>query len=252
MTTLSPGRSTALEATEAADREYAPLLLLLTGVSGVVDAVSFLAFGRAFAAAQTGNLVFLGFLAVGAPGFAAVSLITSVTAFFVGAFTAGRTIVRRAPNRTRLLRNFALAELVPLAAAAVLAGSVVARGIVAPVPLLLGLVAFGIGVQAAGAARMRVPGLERTLVLTTTLQYVAVDSFADPENRTISVRWIASIFVLVGGAAVGAALLLHLGPAVPLAVATGMVAVVVALAYRLDDPARPRAVADRSGVPSIA
>ena len=42
------------------------LLCTLTAVSGVVDAVSFLALGHVFVANMTGNVVFLGFAAAGA------------------------------------------------------------------------------------------------------------------------------------------------------------------------------------------
>ena len=38
-----------------------PLLMLLTVVTGLVDAVSYLALGRVFVANMTGNVVFLGF-----------------------------------------------------------------------------------------------------------------------------------------------------------------------------------------------
>jgi len=45
-----------------------PLLLALTVVTGVVDAVSILRLGRVFVANMTGNVVFSGFALVGAPG----------------------------------------------------------------------------------------------------------------------------------------------------------------------------------------
>jgi hypothetical protein len=45
------------------------LLLVLTVVTGVVDAVSILRLGRVFVANMTGNVVFSAFALVGAPGF---------------------------------------------------------------------------------------------------------------------------------------------------------------------------------------
>ena len=54
-----------------ADPGYGPLpalLLILTAVSGVVDAVSILSLGRVFVANMTGNVVFVGFAIAGAPG----------------------------------------------------------------------------------------------------------------------------------------------------------------------------------------
>jgi uncharacterized membrane protein YoaK (UPF0700 family) len=49
----------------------------MTAVTGVVDAVSFLALGHLFTANMTGNIVFLGFATAGAFG---VSLPRSVIA----------------------------------------------------------------------------------------------------------------------------------------------------------------------------
>jgi len=46
-----------------------PLLLLLSFTTGLVDATSVLGLGKVFTANMTGNIVFLGFAAVGTPGF---------------------------------------------------------------------------------------------------------------------------------------------------------------------------------------
>jgi uncharacterized membrane protein YoaK (UPF0700 family) len=45
-----------------------PLLVVMTVVTGVVDAVSDLALGHVFVANMTGNVVFLGFALAGADG----------------------------------------------------------------------------------------------------------------------------------------------------------------------------------------
>jgi hypothetical protein len=45
-----------------------PLLVVMTVVTGVVDAVSYLALGHVFVANMTGNVVFLGFALAGAGG----------------------------------------------------------------------------------------------------------------------------------------------------------------------------------------
>jgi len=44
------------------------LLLILTAVTGVVDAVSILSLGRVFVANMTGNVVFVGFAIAGRQG----------------------------------------------------------------------------------------------------------------------------------------------------------------------------------------
>ena len=235
MTTPARGPATGPEPPTAADRTLPALLLALTAVSGVVDAVSFLALDHVFVAAQTGNLIFLGFAVIGAPGFVLVAVVATIAGFIAGAFTAGQAILRHAPRRTRLLRSFSLVQLIALLiAVAVVAAAAWAGGAAPPVPLLLALIAFAMGIQAAGAARMKVPGLERTTVLTTTLTNVAIDTFGTPAERRVALRGLASIVVLIVGAAIGGLLLLHVGLLAPLALATALVAAVVVVAVRLD------------------
>jgi Protein of unknown function (DUF1275) len=63
---------TGLTRSLVADPALGPLrglLLTLTVVTGVVDAVSILSLGRVFVANMTGNVVFAAFAVVGAPGF---------------------------------------------------------------------------------------------------------------------------------------------------------------------------------------
>jgi len=53
-----------------------PLLLTLTAVTSVVDAVSILSLGRVFVANMTGNVLFSAFALVGAPGEASLMAFT--------------------------------------------------------------------------------------------------------------------------------------------------------------------------------
>ncbi|HEY8808806.1 MAG TPA: DUF1275 family protein, partial [Solirubrobacterales bacterium] len=65
------------------------LLILLTMVTGVVDAVSYVALGHVFVANMTGNVVFLGFALAGAPGLSAPASIAALGAFLLGAIAGG-------------------------------------------------------------------------------------------------------------------------------------------------------------------
>ncbi len=229
-----------IAAPESVDRLIPPLILTLTGVAGLVDAVSYLAFDRAFAATQTGNLIFLGLAGAQAPGFVVGALATTLIAFFAGAFLTGRGLVRLATGKTRLFHVFTAAQFVPVALSAVVQATVPSLGVTVHLAILLGLLAFAMGIQAAGTNRLRIPGLERTTVLTTTMTLVAADSFASRENHAVSVRWLVSILVLVAGAAVGAELYSHVGLTVPLAVAAALIGIVALGAYALDVRERPR------------
>src|SRR4029453_19549451 len=64
-------------------------LFVLTAVSGIVDAVSFLGLGHIFTANMTGNVALLAFAAVGAPGISVPRSITSLAAFLSGAGLGG-------------------------------------------------------------------------------------------------------------------------------------------------------------------
>src|SRR5438552_15222308 len=66
------------------------LLYVLTVVTGLVDAVSYLSLGHVFVANMTGNVVFLGFAAAGGRGLSAPRSGTAVVAFLIGAVIGGR------------------------------------------------------------------------------------------------------------------------------------------------------------------
>lgn len=53
-------------------------LLLLTVVSGLVDAVSFVGLNQVFVANMTGNVALLGFAMAGTPGLSAAALVVSL------------------------------------------------------------------------------------------------------------------------------------------------------------------------------
>ena len=88
------------------------LLLILTIVTGLVDAVSYLELGHVFVANMTGNLVFLGFTAAGAAGLSVPASLAAIGAFLVGALAGGRLATRLAKHRGKLL---AMASYIKLA-----------------------------------------------------------------------------------------------------------------------------------------
>src|SRR3954467_12595993 len=95
-----------------------PVLLLgLTVVTGVVDAVSILALGRVFVANMTGNVVFVGFALAGAAGFSLSASLAALAGFVLGARAGGRLIGGYGSDRPRLLAVGCGVELVFVAAA---------------------------------------------------------------------------------------------------------------------------------------
>jgi uncharacterized membrane protein YoaK (UPF0700 family) len=68
------------------------LLVVLTMVTGVIDAVSILSLGRVFVANMTGDVVFVGFALAGAPGFSVSAAIFALGGFLLGALLTGVAI----------------------------------------------------------------------------------------------------------------------------------------------------------------
>ncbi|MCW2891716.1 MAG: hypothetical protein JWO75_1205, partial [Actinomycetia bacterium] len=105
----APGSGTGAEAAVAGfarslgtDPAFGPLrglMLILTVVTGVVDAVSILALGRVFVANMTGNVVFAAFAAVGAPGFSLSASLFALAGFLIGAYGGGVLISRLGHDR---------------------------------------------------------------------------------------------------------------------------------------------------------
>ncbi|MEU9973519.1 YoaK family protein [Streptomyces sp. NPDC051014] len=204
------------------------VLLALTVLSGMIDAVSYLGLGHVFTANMTGNVVVLGFAAAGAPGFSVPHSAASLAAFLLGAATGGRVAARfGGGSRRRWMRATLAAEAVLVAAAAVVA--LTRTGGTATTYTLIGLTAFAMGLRNANVRKLGVPDLTATTVLTTTLTGLVAESHLGDATRPRSPRRVAAVLALIAGAVLGAWLVLHQGLGVPLLVAaavSGVLAVV--------------------------
>jgi uncharacterized membrane protein YoaK (UPF0700 family) len=203
------------------------VLLVLTAVSGLLDAVSFLGLGRVFTANMTGNVVILGFAAAGAPGCSAGHTATSLAGFLLGAAASGRVA---AWHRTESRR--ARARLT-LALEAVLTGGAAALAFARPDATgpgsgtgyaLIALTAFAMGLRSAAVRRLGVADLNTT-VLTMTLPGLCSESRLGDATSRRSPRRAGAGLAMLAGACLGAWLVLHHGPALPLLVAAATAAV---------------------------
>jgi uncharacterized membrane protein YoaK (UPF0700 family) len=216
-----------------------PLLLILSGITGLIDAVSVLALGKVFTANMTGNVVFLGFAIAGAPGFQWRLFATALLAFAAGALIGGRLSSRGLAGRRRWLRLVAFGEgaLLLLAAGAVTHGSLARNEAVTMAAIALTAVAMGL--RNATARALKVADLTTT-VLTLTITGVAADSrLAGGESPNLP-RRLAAILSILAGSAAGAAMLLRWGPAVPLTVAAVIVLVATFALARDAEPTESR------------
>ena len=217
----------------AAYAQHGPLPLVLLGltvVTGVVDAVSYIALGHVFVANMTGNVVLLGFALAGAPGLSVAGV----------ADRDGRVPRRggdrrraRAPHRPPPRRARATgiaAEVVLLAAAFVAAlGAEPIAG--AQRYAVIVLLAVALGGQNAVARRIAVPDLTTT-VLTLTLTALAADAHFAGGPGSASLRRIAAVAAMFAGALAGGLLTLHASPAAALALATAIAGGIALAAHR--------------------
>jgi uncharacterized membrane protein YoaK (UPF0700 family) len=215
-----------------ADPEHGPLpaiLLVLTFVTGVVDAVSILALGRVFVANMTGNVVFVGFALAGAAGFSLAASLSALAGFLVGAGLGGRLVVRFKDSRPLLIRAGTGLETAVMAGALVVAAVAGDRLGQVNRDVIAAAAALAMGTQNSVVRALKVPDLTTT-VLTLTLTGIAADIRTAP--RHVLVRRVLAVATMLVGAVSGALLVLHVSAAAALALAVGLLVVSVAASAR--------------------
>lgn len=196
------------------------LLVALTLVTGLVDAVSYLGLGYVFVANQTGNVVLLGFALGGAAELPVVTPLIGLGSFAVGVIL-GRQL---RGDRGRLL---ALGTAIEAAFAAAGLVTILLVSIVHIRVIPLGL---AMGVQNALVRRLRVPDLNTT-VLTSTLTGLLGEPFTGREGR--AVRRATSVAALFTGALLGGVLVTLAGLAYSIGLAVLLLAGVSVTAWTL-------------------
>ena len=202
-----------------------PLLLLLSATTGLVDAASVLGLGKVFTANMTGNVVFLGFAASGAPGFKVLPFVAALASFMLGAIVGGRTgKAHVGGSERRWLVTSAVVETTLLWAAAFLAlgFDVANQSPEARLYLIIGLTGIAMGYRNATIQQLKVADLTTT-VLTLTLTGLGADSHAAGGDGANWRRRVGAVIAIFAGAALGAGLLVHVGLYAPLALAGAVV-----------------------------
>jgi uncharacterized membrane protein YoaK (UPF0700 family) len=230
MTIWSDAIETVWPGRDGPDGLLPPLLLLLTVVTGLVDAASYLKLGHVFVANMTGNVVFLGFAIAGAGGLSIWASLVAIGSFLVGGLAGGRIGGRHAEQRGTLLRVALAAQLpaVAVAVALVAAGGDPIDG--ARRYVVTAALALAMGVQNATARRLAVPELTTT-VLTMTLTGIAADSHLAGGAGSKIGRRLVAVAAMLAGALIGALLALRIGTVAPLAAAAGVLTVTLVAAH---------------------
>jgi uncharacterized membrane protein YoaK (UPF0700 family) len=225
------------------------LLLALTLVTGLVDAVSILALGRVFVANMTGNVVFAGFALVGAPGFSLSASVFALAGFLIGAALGGVLTTRLGGDRAAQVRAATTAQAALVVAALVIAaatgglpaGGSARGGNAVVIDALALLLAVAMGIQNSAARKLAVPDLTTT-VLTMTLTGIGADPRSGHRGHVTLARRLLAVALMLGGGALGAWLVMHVSAIAALAVAAGvLLAAAAAAAWSARAPAPWRA-----------
>jgi uncharacterized membrane protein YoaK (UPF0700 family) len=198
-------------------RSLTRILLMLTFVTGIIDAVSFLALGQVFAAMQTGNVIFLGLGVAGADGAPVAAPLIALTAFVIGGGIAAGLARSRAVDAAGPAMTAEVALLVT--AAIVLAASDVRPGDAAAYATI-GLLSLAMGlrntiVRGFGGPNLATTVLNLTLTALTSPAPLSIASGDDLSQR-------AAAFVAILAGAVSGALLLQASPALAIATAAAI------------------------------
>jgi len=200
-------------------------LLVLTFVTGMLDAVGFLALGHVFVAMQTGNVVFLGIGLGGAAGASVLAPLIALAAFLAGGCAAALFVRPLAPGHPGGLLSAMLLEVALLCVATLLA----ALGDVEPgaflAYLLIALLAVAMGLRNTIARRIGDPSLATTVLNLTVTAFASHAPLALASRGELEIRGAA--VGAIGAGALCGALLLNVSLALTIGAAAAVVLVAV-------------------------
>jgi uncharacterized membrane protein YoaK (UPF0700 family) len=217
----------------------------LTFVTGVVDAVGFLALDRVFTGNMTGNIVILGMGVAGADDLPVLGPAIALAAFTAAAFVAGLVLRKGAKGwqyRVTVLLTIGAVTLIGLTVVAVIAGDHSGPAVQV---VMAAATAAVMGSQAMVARAVAVADMT-TVVVTSTLASLAGETWTRKGGGVLFNRRFGAIAMIFAGAVVGA-LLLRWHIAVPFALSAVLTAGVALLGHLRLSPQRASVGAGRAG-----
>src|SRR5258705_3281030 len=196
------------------EKVIAYALLVMTAVTGLVDAVSFLSLGHVFTANMTGNIVLLAFATARVSGLSIARSLTALLAFLVGAILGGRVMASTtADSQIRFAAQAFLLEVAFLFAASFC--SIGDRGDLLEHSFqpfaLIALTALAMGTRNAAVRKLAIPDLTTT-VLTLTITGIGADSSIANGNNPRLARRDSSVAAIFLGVALGAVIIPYSTP----------------------------------------
>ncbi|MEO9180462.1 MAG: YoaK family protein [Acidimicrobiales bacterium] len=197
------------------------LVIMLTLVTGSVDAIGLTRLGGVFTSVMTGNMVFLGISAAKHDSSVAIHTGVAFVGYIIGSLVGTRIAGHAQENEHLWPRPIVLALGFELAILGVFA---VWWEITAGMPTnsatyaMLGLNAAALGIQSSAVLRFGISGLSTTYLTGTLTQLVASLS---RRREPIQGRSILILLALIAGAGLGAVVAIHapkVAPLVPLVI----------------------------------
>lgn len=219
------------ESKDALPQVVPRILLALTFITGMVDAVSYLGLGRVFVANMTGNVVFLGFGLAGGPGISLSAALVSLAGFLLGAVAGGRAMRALGESKPRWLSTILAAETALVAIAALTAIGLHAGTGSGRRYAVIALLALAMGARNSVVRALAVRDMTTTVLTTTSTGLAAESPLAGGEGHG-SARRIAVIAAMLLGAFAGALLVVGHRLVLALGVITALLAVLTVTAGR--------------------
>ncbi|WP_207841508.1 YoaK family protein [Williamsia soli] len=207
------------------------LMLALTFVTGVVDAVGFLGLDRVFVGNMTGNIVILGMGVAGADELPVLGPAVALGTFVAGALIAGMVLRSKVKGWTTAVTGCLAAGSVILVGAALAATLTDVKDDLGAQIAVAAATAAAMGVQACVARKVAIADMT-TVVVTSTLTSLAAETWIRGGREALWNRRLGAIALIFLGAVIGALILAAAGVAVALTLAAVLSLVVTFAGHR--------------------
>ncbi|MEV8147573.1 YoaK family protein [Arthrobacter sp. NPDC080073] len=228
----SSGTKTASAPQENASPEKFRLMLMmaLTLVTGVVDAVGYLGLDHVFTGNMTGNVVILAMSLAGAANLPTLGPLVALGAFLLGAAVAGFTLQSSPKGWNRRVTLLLTAGCILLTGTAAISLIVEDVGRQSLGVIVAAVIAMHMGSQALIARHLGVRDMT-TVVITSTMTSLAGESLVGKQRPRLLNRRLGAVLAMFAGAASGV-LLLQIHFSVPIGLGIAITAAVTVLGSR--------------------
>jgi uncharacterized membrane protein YoaK (UPF0700 family) len=228
----SSGTKTASTPQENTSPEKFRLMLMmaLTLVTGVVDAVGYLGLDHIFTGNMTGNVVILAMALAGAANLPTLGPLVALGAFLLGAAVAGFTLQSSPKGWNRRVTLLLTAGCIALTGTATISLIVEDVGRQSIGVIVAAVIAMHMGSQALIARHLGVRDMT-TVVITSTMTSLAGESLVGKQRPRLLNRRLGAVLAMFAGAAIGV-LLLQIHLSVPIGLGIAITAAVTVLGSR--------------------